>query len=103
MNSRNGGKRQQDDLDAGPAPPFQLVSKPEVITGKCDIKPLLRNGKPLADVNRFTYMGSVISKDGYCSFDIKNRLVKAWGAFQVTAMLYDYFSNGLKLQQLNRN
>lgn len=91
-------KQQQDDLDAGPAPQFQLVSKTEVITGKCDRKPLLRNGEPLADVNRFTYMGSAISKDGCCSFDIKNRLVKAWGAFQVTAMLYDYFSNALKRQ-----
>ena len=35
-----------------------------------------------SDVDRFTYLGRVMSKDGYCSIDIKNRLRMAWGAFK---------------------
>ena len=44
----------------------------------CDRTPLLLNDKALADMNRFTYLGNMMSKD----IDIKNRLEKAWGAFQ---------------------
>ena len=39
----------------------------------CDRKPVLPNDKALTDVDRFTYLGSVMSKDEDCSIDIKNR------------------------------
>ena len=44
-----------------------------------DRKPLLLNDKALVDVDCFTYIGSIMSrdKDGNCSTDIKNRLGKA--------------------------
>lgn len=48
----------------------------------CDRKPLLLNDKALADVDRFSYLGSVMSRDRDCFIDIKNWLGKAWGTFK---------------------
>ena len=41
---------------------------------------ILRNEK-IDQVESFTYLGSIISKDGGCNKDVKSRLAKAKGVF----------------------
>ena len=43
--------------------------------------PLTIAGETLERVDSFTYLGSVISKDGSAQKDIKNRLIKARNTF----------------------
>ena len=40
------------------------------------------DGKEVEDVGEFAYLGAIVDKEGGGSKDIRNRLQKAWGAFQ---------------------
>ena len=52
---------------------------------------MLGNEK-IDQVNSFTYLGSIISKYGWCSEEVKSRIAKAHGVFRS-------FGNSLKQQE----
>lgn len=45
--------------------------------------PITMNNTPLDDVTEFTYLGSIITKDGDCTMDINARISKARQSFEI--------------------
>lgn len=56
-------------------------NKTKVLRMNATDSPVMLQGKPIEDVDRFTYLGSVIDEQGGASEDIKVRIQKARGAF----------------------
>jgi len=48
---------------------------------------ILVNGQKLKQVNQFSYLGSIISNDGYCTTEIKCRIARAKAAFNQKKVL----------------
>lgn len=51
--------------------------------------PLFLNGSVIEDVNKFTYLGSVISKDGGADEDVANRINRARGAYATLSKVWN--------------
>ena len=64
------------------------VSKTEVLRLSSETTPITLYGEPLAEIDKFKYLGSIISKTADCLVDVHQRLKNAWIAFVKLKMIW---------------
>ena len=81
------------------------TKKTKVMTINAPVEPVVLNEEPLEEVEDFTYLGSILSKDNGAGKDIKARLNKGCAAFAQLQPIWkaNNYSLRTKLQLYNSN
>lgn len=68
---------------------INLAKTKSMRLGTANFTPLVINGVAIEDVNRFTYLGSIISTDGGADADVTNRINKARCAYATLSKVWN--------------